>query len=123
MGISITNHMIQTSYEYAKKLYHKEIQQSQALNKIVEMSGMVRGSALAYINNFGKMMIGEEYHRTMNEDATDFFLSNIYKDYGEDKLRLALWSVKLHVKYYSKQRNVNLVGIISIAEGFENSLK
>jgi len=101
MSKSISDEMIRQTYEYAKKVYHGQIGLGKALDEIVSSTDMKRGSALAYVHVFGQMMIGNEYRRTMKTRATEYFLLNIQRDYGEDQLKKALQSVSAHVKYYA----------------------
>ena len=116
MAITITNEMIQVSYEYAKKVYHKQTEHGKALDAIVSYTGMGRGSALAYVHDFGQMMQGNEYHRTMNTKATEYYLLNILKDYGKEQFVTALQAVKAHTEYYAKQGHGSLRGIEKLVQ-------
>lgn len=111
MSIAITNHMIEVSYEYSRKVYHKQIELRKALDAIVAATGMGRRSALAYVHNFSQMIEGNEYHRTMNTRATEYFLLKILNDYGKDYFDKALQAVKAHTEYYAKQGNGSLRAI------------
>lgn len=114
--------MVETSYDYAKKVHQHQKELNSALDKIVQISNMDRGSAIAYINAFRKMMEGSEYTRTINLMATEYFLSHILSDYGKQQLELAIRSVKLHVKYYKKIKNVYLRSTNELADRFEKYL-
>jgi hypothetical protein len=46
------------------------------------------------------MMDGEEFQRTINIYATDYYLENIKSDFGLDALKKAITAVDLHTKYY-----------------------
>jgi hypothetical protein len=118
MKKNINQEMIAASYDYAKKLYHKQISQGKALDNIVAISDMHRGSALAYISDFQHMMEGKEYQRTMKTNATQYYLENIYKDYGIESLRLAVNAVDQHTKYYSTHRKGSLRSIEAIVREF-----
>lgn len=97
----ITKYMIEISYDYAKKVYHDQMDNVEGIKKIEELSGMGRGSARDYIKIFAEMMSGNVYTRTMNIEATEYYLNCIKRDYGVDQLRIAISSVNKHVKYYA----------------------
>jgi len=67
-------------------------------------------------------MTGQKYTRTNNSEATDYFLTNILKDYGSEKLGKAVTAVKEHVEYYEGIRKVNLDGIRKIIQKHEQFL-
>jgi hypothetical protein len=118
MGKSITTEMIKTSYEYARKVHHRQIELKKALDEIVHISGMGKGSALAYVHAFCCMMDGREYTRTINESATDYFLNGIKNDYSRDVLISACNAAKLHVEYYFNIRGGRLSGIEKIVDRY-----
>jgi hypothetical protein len=98
----ITKEMIQVSYIYAKQVFHKQIDKTTAANNLFGQLGMHQGSASDYIGAFCLMMEGERYTRTINTEATKYYLENIKKDYGPEKLQLALIAVSQHTDYYGK---------------------
>jgi hypothetical protein len=118
MGKAITNNMIQSSYDFSRKVYHNQLELNKALNEINNRTGMDRGSANAYVHVFSQMMQGKEYRRTMNTAATSHFLSKIRDDYGIDQLKIALNAVKQHTEYYSKQGKGSLRSIEKLVEDF-----
>jgi hypothetical protein len=65
------------------------------------------------------MMTGKQYKRTINTEATDYFLDNILKDYGIQKLEIALKSVREHVDYYEKQSKGKLNSITTVVSKYE----
>lgn len=86
-------------YDYASRLYDGEIEISQAADEL-EKQGFNKSSAQDYLYNFGHLMNGEEFKRTMNNEALEYFLQTIYAKRGEQFFRNALHAVKLHVDYY-----------------------
>ncbi|MGB3916316.1 MAG: hypothetical protein WBL07_02670 [Thiothrix litoralis] len=75
--MKITTEMIQATYQAAKHVYHDRITKNDAIDSLEIKHGINRGSASDYIVNFKKMMDGEKYTRTKNEEATDYFLTQI----------------------------------------------
>ncbi|MDY8021185.1 hypothetical protein [Paenibacillus polymyxa] len=116
MAQKITNLMIHTSYEYAKKVYNCEVELGDALDKIVIASGMYRGSALAYISDFRLMLEGREYKRTMSQNATRFYLENIGNDYGIECLETAIKAVLLHINYYERVKGSKLKSLVKVID-------
>ena len=51
-----------------------------------------------------KMMCGEIYKRTISEEATDYFMDYISRDYGVPKLNNALKATKLHVDFHENKK-------------------
>jgi hypothetical protein len=98
--MKITKEIIVRCYYYAKKVYQRQIDRTTATNNLFSELGMNQGSAGDYIEAFGTMMNGERYTRTINTEATSYYLENIKNDYGLDQLKIALNAVDLHTKYY-----------------------
>jgi 5-methylcytosine-specific restriction protein A len=118
MGKRISNHMIEACYDYASKVYNRQIELKKALDDIELGTGMGRGSAQAYVNVLCCMLDGKEYHRTINEAATDYFLSKIKVDYDREKLLSACNATRKHVDYYYKIRGGRLKGIERIVNKY-----
>jgi len=98
--MSITNEQVAEAYETARKLYAHEISLSAAKVSVAKKTGMNEGSAQGYVHTFMKMMEGANYTRTINAFATDYYLKQIYSDYGLEALLTAISSVKKHLEYY-----------------------
>jgi len=120
--MEITTEMTEAAYALAAEVYHGRIQRKRAIAQLVKQHGMNSGSASDYIVNFRKMMNGQKYTRTNNSEATDYFLTNILRDYGSGKLQKAINAVKEHVEYYEGIRKVNLDGIRKIIQKHEKFL-
>ncbi|MGB5600493.1 MAG: hypothetical protein WBM66_17355, partial [Thiothrix litoralis] len=117
--MKITTEMIQATYQAAKHVYHDRITKNDAIDSLEIKHGINRGSASDYIVNFKKMMDGEKYTRTKNEEATDYFLTQILSDYGSVKLGNAIKAVLEHVDYYEGLGRGNLNGIRAIISRHE----
>lgn len=111
--------MIQASYLYAKKVFHKQIDRTSATNCLNREVGMNQGSANDYIGVFCSMMEGNGYKRTINAEATRYYLESIYRDYGVSQLQKALLAVRTHTIYYGKLGRGNLKNIEKIVEEFK----
>ncbi|KAF6620499.1 hypothetical protein HFE03_07545 [Paenibacillus sp. EKM102P] len=120
MGQVITDLMIKTSYDYAKRVFHNQIELNHALNDIVSLSGMYRGLALAYISAFRSMIEGKVYKIAIKTEATMYFLVHIHKDYGALCFSKALESVDLHIDYYKNIKGIKLNKIKEIVEDLKD---
>ncbi len=94
----ITLDVIKEIYPLAKNVYEGDIKLDDALNELEKT--MYRGSALMYVNIFKAMREGESYTRTMNTTATRYFLEQIFENYQEEGLKLALNALNAHIKYF-----------------------
>lgn len=68
------------------------------------------------------MMQGKKYTRTINTEATRYYLENIHKDYGVDQLRIALKAVEQHTDYYGKLGRGNLRSIEKLVNEYKTQL-
>ena len=117
--MKITRDMVEQAYNYGKKVYSGEIGWNQAKDEINSSSGMETGSAQAYITVLLAMMNGEEYRRTINTYATEYYLENIKKDYGLEALKKAVTAVDLHTKYYKTLGKGSLASIENIVREYK----
>lgn len=117
--MKITQTAIRDIYEYSKKLYHKQISRGLALQQIYETHKVKKTSSSSYLRNFGHMMRGEKYSRTMNLFATKYYIENIYKDYGYKEFQMSLNALKSHIRYYESLRTVNRKVLRELIADFE----
>ncbi len=96
----ITNKQIHEAYAYAKKVHSEILSIKEAKKLVSKNSGMDQGSAHGYINTCLKMMAGNGYTWTINAYGTDYFLEQIYDDFGIDVFLTSIASVKKHLEYY-----------------------
>lgn len=96
----ITQQMVISSFDYAKKVYNQEIGITEATHEVERLTGMNRGSALAYITDFRAMMAGKEFSRIMSLGDTEYYLKRIYDEYGEKYFVNAVKAVAKHIAYY-----------------------
>ena len=85
--------------------------------------------AANFMNDFKHLMNGEEFQRTLNIATTDYFLNQIYSEFGVKQLNTALISVTKHINYYEnlKEKKVTLYGMRELVNKYmllvyENSL-
>jgi len=103
MGI-ITPQMVQKTYEIAIQVYKGQIHKKKGGEILSQQYKMNETSAIGYIDNVNYMLKGERYHWQMKPYDTDYFLSMIKKDFGQDTHKRALHAVEKHNEYISEIR-------------------
>ena len=117
--MKINDEMIEESYIIAKKVYNKELTLTEGANKLSKQCKMDVGSAKDFIFNFRCLVTGQRYTRTMNGNATRYYLQNIFNDFGFDLLQRALQAVNAHISYYENLDHGRLNNIRSIYNDFK----
>ena len=120
--MEITLAMSMEAYAKAKGVFDGKIEREEALDALTQQYGMNRNSAVDYISNFKYMMEGKKYTRTINTDATDYYLHHIFSDYGHARLRDALKAVDKHIEYYGSLGRGNLQSIRLVYEKYADIL-
>lgn len=113
---------IKAAYSLATKVARGKLTDAEAAAQLNEDYGMNYSSAWAYLRKRRQLLAGERYTRTMNIQATKYFLEQIYNDEGEIGLRNALKSVKMHAAYYEQQGKSALPTISALVKKFEKLL-
>lgn len=116
MRKTITNEMVKSAYEIAKKVYEGKIGRTEGRTEIAQTTGMNEGSAGDYITNLKAMLEGQRYTRTLNTFATRYNLEKIREDYGEAAFNNAIHAVTEHVKYYNALGHGNLNSIQAVVD-------
>lgn len=73
----ITQNMIDESYKIAVNVFNNTILKQTGIDSLAKNTGMNKGSASDYIENYKCLRNGTGYKRTMNENATRTYLQNI----------------------------------------------
>ncbi len=113
---------IQKIYPIAMEVYKNGTGKSKERDILIKNTGMNTGSAGDYIRVFQKMMNGEEYNRTINQEATRYYFKNILKDFNKEALKNALNATKLHFEYYATKGKGELKSIRAIHKEFSAKL-
>lgn len=92
---------IHYAYEVAKQCHSGSRSFSDAYQEITTATGMAANSAKDYIHNLRYMLEGKCYIRTLNTYATEYYIKQIRKDYGEQAYLNAIEATKQHVVYYN----------------------
>lgn len=102
--MAITTEMIEAAYSHGKKVHHKQMDIKDAIKAVADEYHMNPASADFYIKSLRDMMRGQVFKKTINMEATEYYLKNIREDYGNDGLKKALTSIDLHINYYESRQ-------------------
>lgn len=92
-------------YKMAKAIYNKEERLVNGKEKLFLTHRINKNSFADFYRAFQKMLDGELHTRGISTDLRDYFLSQIYKDYGAEKLRIALKAYMDFIIYYENGHN------------------
>ena len=93
-----------TVYKYAKMAYDGTLSAEEAVKAMCEeVPCFGETSHKLTVMLFAAMMNGEKYTRRSNTETTIYFIVNMGKDYGKDRMVNALKATHDNVKYYYEQ--------------------
>ena len=98
----ISNETIVAAYPTILAVARKELHRPTGIRKLVIDFDMNANSARDFVDNFGKMVKGEEYQRLNTIFQTEFYLKMIERDFGPENLRRAISAVEQHLTYYER---------------------
>ena len=91
----------ETIYKYAKLVYEKSISAEEASHILInEFPFFNIASYKIAIQAFSCMMEGKYFSRHINTETTICFIKNINRDYGHDRMSLALEATYQHILYF-----------------------
>ena len=90
---------IEILFEYAERFYENKIPLKKIVSELEERE-INKNSAVDYIYNYGNLIEGKIFTRTMNVISTKYYLDQILKTKGIFALKKALQSLSLHIDYY-----------------------
>ena len=96
----IGSRQISEAFTLGTQVAKGEISEKTAIDALIAETGMNGHSASGYIYGIQKMLAGELYTRTINIEATTYFLKNILSEFGLGKAKLAVQAVEKHLTYY-----------------------
>ena len=93
-----------TVYKYARMAFDGDMTADEAIKAMCsEVPCLSETSHKFIITVFESMMKGAKYTRRINTETTVYFIVNIGKDYGPDKMINALRSTQENIKYFYEQ--------------------
>lgn len=92
-------------YKMAKAIYNKEERLVNGKEKLFLSHGINKNSFADFYRAFQKMLDGKLHTRGISTDLRDYYLSQILKDYGVHKLKVALKAYMDFIIYYEEGHN------------------
>ena len=117
--MKIDNQLVPLAYDISKKVFAGEIKLSEGKKIIVGENRMNPNSAADYINNFRYLIQGRRFTRTLNYFSMDYFLENIYKDFGRTGLINSVSALNKHIEYYEHQQNTTMRKMRQLASKYD----
>jgi 5-methylcytosine-specific restriction protein A len=96
----ITTEQIEKAFELGVQSFDNNIRVSKIKSELVNDFDMNPSSAQGYIETVGELLTGHCYTRTINTQATEYYLSQIHQRYPLTSLKLATEAVRKHLDYY-----------------------
>jgi 5-methylcytosine-specific restriction enzyme A len=103
----INSILVPIIYRISKQFYNGTVTFSEA-KEVLANNNMNSSSAGDYLYNFRYLMEGQKMTRAMNAFSMEYFLDNIFKDYGYARLSNALVSLESHIEYYENLRGTTM---------------
>lgn len=118
----ITEKEFSACYEQAKLIFDGKQSKEKSIEILANNYGMKGSSATYYINAYLDMRVGKTYQKTINNDATRYYLEHIYSDNGKDALKNALQALQGHLDYYAQQGKGSLVSLQIMHDFFQEEV-
>ena len=83
----MTDELIEKCYSIAKKVFENQLTQKEGVDLLVK-NNMNKSSASIYIDVYCNFRKGTLFARTINEEAYNYYLKNIYDELGGVKIVL-----------------------------------
>ena len=89
-----------TVYKYAKLVYDQQMSKEEAVEHMLEEVPCFNDTSHKMVHStFAAMMEGKKYTRRMNTETTMYFIEQIGKDYGIEKMKNALIATQENIKF------------------------
>lgn len=109
----ITDEMIRACYAAAKSIYLNDGKKSSQAYCVSDKTGMDEHSAYYYIDNFFRMKEGRPMI-PVSAGGTEYYLRQLFNDYGTDGLGKALNSVQGYLKKDAKKVHLKLQNVFNV---------
>lgn len=95
----LSREMLEEIFQVTQQVHRAEITLTKGRDDLVSAHGFNANSANMTIRSLRHMLNGERYRRALTLDATDYFLSRIREEYGNEGLQKALAGLSAHIDY------------------------
>ncbi|KVH02777.1 hypothetical protein WS84_04250 [Burkholderia anthina] len=98
----ITTDQIKAAYEVASAVYDGKLSKLEGIDKLYREYRLNDTTATHFIDDLRLMLMGQEFHRTLSVEATNYFLCQIAIERGGAELEKAIAANYAHLDYYAK---------------------
>jgi len=107
----VTEEMVLSCYEYAKRILKGQSHINDAATAIVAQTKMNETTCKRNLDSIGGLLEGRKYVSVMSYSSTVLVLENIRSEHGKETFKTALMATELHLDYYeqvsgNKQRQI-----------------
>ncbi|WP_218567473.1 HNH endonuclease signature motif containing protein [Pseudomonas sp. p99-361] len=107
MANVLTTSHIQSAYSIASQVMDQSLSLKQGVAQLIT-EGIGATYAQDLINIYRYMRLGRCYHRTINVEATNYFLRQLFEDGGTEYLSPAINATHQHIDYYERHQKLTL---------------
>ena len=112
----ITSEHIRAAYEISAKVSAGEMKRRKGADQLRNVDGLNINTAMDFITQYQKMMVGRKYTRAMSSEALDYFLLRLKADKGDATLQTALTATWQHITYYEAKYKSRMHRLRGVAE-------
>ena len=109
--MKIDEELIPFAYKLSLEVFLGDKSLKDAVKELSFNEQMNKNSARDYINNFGHLIRGERFTRTLNKFSMNYFLNKIHEDFGRQGLHNSIIALKQHINYYEEIQNARMRGM------------
>lgn len=106
--MKIPDELLPQIYKVSKEVYEGKFTLSEGARSLRDNLNMNFGSAKIYIIDFGYLMNGKTFKRTVNAYSMEYLLKRIKDEYGVSQLKIALPALQRHIHYYEETHNITM---------------
>lgn len=97
--MKLSKDILEEIFQITRQVDRADITLTKGRDALVRAYGFNANSANMTIRSLRHMHNGERYRRALTLDATDYFLSRIREEYGDNGLQKALAGLSAHIEY------------------------
>lgn len=113
--MELTKDILEDVFQITRQVKAGNISVAEGKADLVHTHGFNPNSATMSIRSLCHLIKGERYRRALTIEATDYFLSRIREEDGEEALRTALEGLSSHIEYRDST-GVNVPGLQSVLD-------
>ena len=116
--MKIRNEIVPDVYEISKLFHENKLTLKDGTRRLTDGFDLNPNSARDYMYAFKYLMEGQRFTRTLNAFSMEYFIDNIFKDFGQEGLSKALGSLKQHIHYFENVQNTKMIKLRDIYDRY-----